>query len=83
MKKGNVLMIGFLIVFFVLVGFGIYYFLNKSAKVGEESQVQKPVEETFVPTATPTLTLQEDLNSIQISTDDAELRELQDEAGKL
>lgn len=83
MKKGNVLMIGFLIVFFVLAGFGVYYFLNKTVKVGEEAQVQKPVEETFTPTASPTLTLQEDLNSIQISTDDAELRELQDEAGKL
>ena len=80
MKKGSVLLFALLFVVLVLVGVGIYYYLNITGKVGPKAVMITPPAESTQSSKfrepTPTLAIEEELNNLQIATDDAELQDL-------
>jgi hypothetical protein len=85
-KKGNVLLFVLVIVFLIALGIGGYFYLNQSGKL--DFLVKKPVDTSTVgqlvqPIATPTNTIEEDLKTIEISTDEADLQELKAEINNL
>jgi flagellar basal body-associated protein FliL len=80
MKKGSVLLFALLFVVLVLVGVGIYYYLNVSGKIAPKAAMITPATESTSSSKfrepTPTLPIEEEINNLQIATDDAELRDL-------
>jgi hypothetical protein len=86
MKKGNVLLFALTFVFFMALVAGIYFYLNKTGKI--DFLINKPIDTSTTaklvpPTATPTKTIEEEIQSIQISTDDADLQNLKGELNNL
>lgn len=72
-------MFGFLIVFLILTAVGVYYFLNLNSKFSSDLNVQKKTETQKINPPTVTPSLEEDLKSIDVATDDADIIELQGE----
>lgn len=68
-------MLALLIVLLILGAGGVYYYLNRMNKISPQNTTAlTPTEKPLSPT--PTTTMEEDLNSIQIATDDADLKDL-------
>jgi flagellar basal body-associated protein FliL len=86
MKKGSVLIFALTVVFLVAIAAGVYFYLNKSGKI--DFLIKKPADTSVTsqivePTATPTKTIEEEMKSIEISTDEGDLQELKAELGNL
>jgi flagellar basal body-associated protein FliL len=80
MKKGSVLLFALLFVVLILVGGGIYYYLNVSGKIAPRAILISPpaqsTDSSRFREPTPTLSIEEELNNLQIATDDGELQDL-------
>ncbi len=73
-------MFGLILVLFILLGAGIYYYLNVSGKITPAATtISPPVQSSESgrfkePTITPSV--DEELNNLKISTDDSDLQNL-------
>lgn len=87
MKEAKAVIIGLILVLLILVGVAVYYYLNYSNKISPDlTTIREPQESgksgvLTPPTTTPSL--QNEMNSIQISTDDADILQLKTDVNSL
>lgn len=87
MKEAKAVIIGLILVLLILIGVGVYYYLNNSNKISPDvTTLNQPIEsgrsgQLSSPTVTPGL--EDAVNSIQISTDEADILQLKTDANSL
>ncbi len=76
MKNSFALIIGLVLVLLAILGVGVYYYLNNQNKIAPEVSVVRPTAPA-APSATPTLTLLEEIKFLDEETPETDLQDLQ------